>query len=128
MADFYEENEKSVGQIQIADEVIAIIAGTAASEVEGVETVPKLSDGSFGGIFGKKNNPSKGIKVSVEDGTAVIDADLAVLYGVRITEAAREVQEKIKNAVENMTGLSVMAVNVNISAVITKAKAEKEEE
>ena len=99
MADFYEENEKSVGQIQIADEVIAIIAGTAASEVEGVETVPKLSDGSFGGIFGKKNNPSKGIKVSVEDGTAVIDADLAVLYGVRITEAAREVQEKIKNAV-----------------------------
>ena len=42
MADFYEENEKSVGQIQIADEVIAIIAGTAASEVEGVETVPKL--------------------------------------------------------------------------------------
>ena len=64
MADFYEENEKSVGQIQIADEVIAIIAGTAASEVEGIETLPKLSDGSFGGIFGKKNNPAKGIKVN----------------------------------------------------------------
>ena len=128
MAEFYEENEKSAGQIQIADEVIAIIAGTAASEVEGVETVPKISDSSFGGIFGKKNNPSKGIKVSVEEGTAVIDAELAVVYGVKITDAARQVQEKVKSAVENMTGLSVMAVNVNISAVIGKARPEKEAE
>lgn len=128
MAEFYEENEKSAGQIQIADEVIAIIAGTAASEVEGVEAAPKIADGSFGGIFSKKNNPSKGIKVSVEDGTAVIEAEIAVLYGVKITEAAKQVQEKIKSAVENMTGLSVMAVNVSVSAVINKAKAEKEEE
>ena len=51
MAEFYEENEKSAGQVQIADEVIAIIAGTAATEVEGVETAPRMSDGSFGGIF-----------------------------------------------------------------------------
>lgn len=128
MAEFYEENEKSAGQVQIADEVIAIIAGTAATEVEGVEMAPRMSDGSFGGIFGKKNNPAKGIKVSVEDGTAVIEAEIAVMYGVRIIDAAKQVQEKIKSAVENMTGLSVMAVNVNVSAIITKTKAEKEEE
>ena len=50
------------------------------------------------------------------------------MYGVRIIDAAKQVQKKIKSAVENMTGLSVMAVNVNVSAIITKTKAEKEEE
>ncbi len=128
MAEFYEENEKSVGQIQIADEVIAIIAGTAASEVEGVVAGSGSSEGSFGGLFGKKNNPSKGIKVSVEEGTAVIDVELAVIYGYKITEAAQQVQEKVKSAVENMTGLSVMSVNVNVSTIINKPKTEKEDE
>ena len=128
MAEFYEENEKSVGQIQIADEVIAIIAGTAASEVEGIVTGTAASDSSFGSLFGKKNNPSKGIKVNVEDGTAVIDVELSVIYGYKITDTARQVQEKVKSAVENMTGLSVMAVNVNVSTIINKPKVEKEEE
>ena len=121
MSEYIEE--RATGQIQIADEVIAIIAGTAAGEVEGVVT--GKSEGSFLG-FGKKPNPSKGIKVSVEDGTAIIDADIAVMYGIKITEAAKQVQEKIKTAVENMTGLEVIAVNVEVGAVVTKTKTEEE--
>ncbi len=127
MEEFYDDNEKTSGQIQIADEVIAIIAGTAAYEVEGVVTASKISDSSFGGIF-KKSNPSKGIKVNVDDRTVVIDAEIAVYYGINITETARRVQENIKSAVESMTGLSVIAVNVNISAVVSKEKTDKESE
>ncbi|MCI1931685.1 MAG: Asp23/Gls24 family envelope stress response protein [Clostridia bacterium] len=125
MSDYIEDNDKNVGQIQIADEVIAIIAGTAASEVEGVEPVGGMASG---GIFSKKNL-AKGIKVKVEEGTATIEAEIAVIYGIKITEAAELVQEKIKNAVENMTGLAVDTVNVNVSSIIVnKLKSDKETE
>lgn len=115
------------GQIQIADEVIAIIAGAAAAEVEGVMAVAGATVESIAGLFGKKNL-AKGVRVDVEDGEAGIEIEIAVKYGIRLRAAAEEVQNKVKTAVETMTGLKVSAVDVNISAVVMeKIKKEKEE-
>lgn len=123
-----EYTENKVGQIQIADEVIAIIAATAAGEVEGVVTSATVSNESFVGRFGKKNL-AKGVKVSIEEGEATIEISIAVKMGIHILQAAKEVQTKVKDAVETMTGLHVSTVNVNIDAVLVeKVRHTKEEE
>lgn len=113
------------GQIQIADEVIAIIAGAAAAEVEGVMAVAGATVESIASLFGKKNI-AKGVKVNIEDGEASIAIEIAVKYGTRLRAAAVEVQSKVKNAVETMTGLTVNSVDVNISSVVME-KFKKEE-
>ncbi len=102
------------GQIQISDEVIAIIAGTAAAEVEGV--ILNAGSGAVKGLFGKKNQ-SKGVKVTVEEQNALVELEIAVKFGVNIKNACEEVQQKVKNAVETMTGLEVTGVNVVVSEV-----------
>lgn len=126
MSENYENNKVSFGQIQIADEVIAIIAGTAALEVEGVLT-PTDTASSFVEFFGKKNQ-SRGVKVSVDEGEAVVELDIIVEFGVKIHETAAEVQMKVKNAIETMTGLSVVCVNVNVSGVVMNQPKHKDEE
>ena len=126
MSEYNEEN-KSIGQIQIADEVIAIIAGTAACEIEGVYMAGHYTD-SLVSLFGKKNL-AKGVKVEVEDGLTTLELEIAVEYGVNIKKTAEDVQLKVKNAVETMTGLSVSAVNVDVAAIASeKAKAKEEAE
>ena len=89
------------GQLKIADEVIAIIAGLAISDQKGIEKTAK-------------KNKNKGITIRMEEGQVVCEADLSILQGTKIPELAAEVQEKIKTAVETMTGLAVKQVNVNI--------------
>lgn len=112
--------------IQIADDVVSIIAGKAASEVSGVYG---MSGGFAGGItevFGKKNF-SKGIKVDVNEQKVKIDANIIVEYGARIPDVAFEIQNRVKKAVESMTGLKVLEVNVHVQGVNTDvAKPEKE--
>ena len=126
MSQYIDEN-KSIGQVQIADEVIAIIAGTGACEVKGVYMAGGATD-SIVSFFGKKNL-AKGVKVEVEDGLTTLELEIAVEYGINIKKTAEEVQLKVKNAVETMTGLSVAAVNVNVAAIATeKAKAKEEAE
>lgn len=115
----------AVGQIQIADEVIAIIAATAAQEVEGVVAT---QGGAISEFFGKKNNQSKGIKVTTEGDEAKLEVEVAVKYGTKLQQAALDIQEKVKNAVETMTGLSVTAVDVHIVSVVTEKKAKNEPE
>ena len=117
-----EYNENKNGQIKIADEVIAIIAATAAAEIEGV-----VAAGSKTAEFFGKKNLAKGVKVSVEEGEAIIDVEIAVKFGVKLNEAARNVQVKVKNAVETMTGLDVSTVNVTIAAVIVEKEKDKDE-
>lgn len=97
-------NEKSpqqAGQLKIADDVVAMIAGLAISDQEGIEK-------------SAKKNKTKGVSIQMEDGLVVCNVELAMSYGAKIPELATAVQQKIKTAVENMTGLSVKAVNVNI--------------
>lgn len=116
------------GQIKIADEVVGIIAGIAATEVKGVAGMSGGIAGGIAQILGRKNL-SKGVKVEVGDREAAIDLYIIVEYGAKIPEVAWEVQESVKNAVETMTGLNVVEVNINIQGVNTeKEKEQKEEE
>ncbi|QNB45532.1 Asp23/Gls24 family envelope stress response protein [Thermanaerosceptrum fracticalcis] len=105
-----------VGSIKIADEVVAIIAGLAATEVKGVAG---MSGGIVGGIaelVGKKN-PSKGVKVEVGEKEAAVDLFVIVEFGVRIPEVAHEIQRNVKKSIESMTGLSVVEINVHVQGV-----------
>ncbi len=112
--------------IKIADDVISIIAGKAASEVTGVYSMAGGFAGGFTEVFGKKNF-SKGIKIDVQDGVAKIDVNIIVEYGVRIPDVAFEIQNRVKKAVESMTGLKVSEVNVHVQGVNTDSQNKKEE-
>ena len=112
-------NEENNNKIKIADEVIAVIAGKAVSDFQGVY---EMSGGFAGGItevLSGKKNFSKGIKVVVTEKEAKIDVNIIVEYGVRIPEIAYEIQTKVKKAVEAMTGLKVTEVNVHVQGVNT---------
>ncbi len=113
------EEKEANGQIQISDEVISIIAGTAAAETEGVSLPSSASVSSVKGFFGKKNQ-SKGVKVTVEENTALIEIEVVVKFGINIKNACEEVQQKVKNAVETMTGLTVSGVNINVTAIMVE--------
>lgn len=107
--------------IKIADDVIAVIAGVAVSKVPGVA---QMSGGFAGGIsevLSGKKNLSKGIKVESGEKDTKIDVNIIVEYGARIPDVAFEIQNKVKNAVESMTGLKVVEVNVHIQGVSTEA-------
>ena len=115
--------------IQISSDVVAVIAGVAVSEVQGVSG---MSGGFAGGItevLSGKKNLAKGIKVDIEEDTAKIDVNIIVEYGSRIPDVAFEIQNRVKKSVENMTGLKVEEVNVHVQGVNTDAVMnEKEEE
>ena len=127
-----EENIQEIselGSVRIADEVVAIIAGLASTEVEGVAGMSGGFAGGIAEILGRKNL-SKGVKVKIEENETFIDIYVIADYGTRIHEVAKEVQEKTKSAVENMTGLDVTYVNVHIQGVKFKEEqiVEKEED
>lgn len=105
-----------LGIIHIADEVVSIIAGLAATEVEGVAGMSGGIAGGIAEILGRKNF-SKGVKVEVGEKEAAIDLYIIVKYGVRIPDIALNVQEAVKAAIENMTGLSTVEVNVHVQGV-----------
>ena len=100
-----------IGEVQIADEVVAIIAGLAATEVDGVA--------SMAGNVSKlgMKNLSKGVKVTVLEGVVTVDLNLNIEYGKNILETSKKVQEKVKSSIENMTGLEVADVNIHIASV-----------
>ena len=105
-----------LGAVRIADEVVSIIAGLAATEISGVAS---MSGGIVGGLaeaLGRKNL-SKGVKVDVGEEEAAVDLSLIVGYGSRIPDVAWAVQENVKKAVESMTGLKVVRVNVHVQGV-----------
>ena len=116
--------------IKIADDVISVIAGVAVSEVPGVA---QMSGGFAGGIsevLSGKKNLAKGIKVDSGEKETKIDVNIIVEYGVRIPDVAFEIQNRVKKAVETMTGLSVSSVNIHIQGIniAEKRKDEKNEE
>lgn len=122
IADF---EKTELGRIEIAPEVIEVITGLAAAEVEGVA---HMSGGFVGDIaerLGRKNL-AKGVKVEVGKKEAAVDVYIIVKYGYKIPEVARNIQENVQNAIENMTGLKVIEVNVHI--VDVEFRAEKKVE
>ena len=111
--------ENTENGIKIADDVVAVIAGIAVSEVKGVSG---MSGGFAGGItevFSGKKNLAKGIKVEMDDKDTKIDVNIIVEYGTIIPDVAFEIQNRVKKSVETMTGLKVVAVNVHVQGVKT---------
>ena len=107
--------------IKISNDVIAVIAGVAASEVPGVAAMAGgLTGGLTEALKGKKNL-AKGIKVEATETTAKIDVNIIVEYGSRIPDVAFEIQNRVKKSVENMTGLKVTEVNVHVQGVNTES-------
>lgn len=112
----------NMGQVQIADEVVAIIAGLAATEVEGVVSMAGNITNELVSKLGKKSL-SKGIRVKVEDGIVNVNVALNIAYGYSVPKTCKKVQEKVKAAIENMTGLEVEKVDIQIANVsISKEK------
>ena len=109
------EKEK-IGEVQIADEVVAIIAGLAATEVEGVDSMAGNITNELVGKLGMKNL-SKGVKVDVTEEHVSVDLSLNIRYGYNIPSVSEQAQEKVSTAIENMTGLTVLDVNVKIAGV-----------
>lgn len=116
-----EEEMTEESGIKIADDVVAVIAGKAASEVTGVYSMAGGFAGGITEVFGKKNF-SKGIKVDVQEEDVKIDVNIIVEYGVRIPDVAFEIQNRVKKAVESMTGLNVLEVNVHVQGVNTETQ------
>lgn len=107
---------EGTGSIKITDEVVAIIAGLAATEVPGVAGMGGGIAGGIAEILGRKNL-SRGVKVEVGEKQAAIDLFIIVEYGSRIPDIAWEIQDKVKKAVETMTGLNVIEVNIHVQGV-----------
>ena len=114
-------------EIKIADDVIATIAGIAASEVPGVYSMSGGFAGGIAEVLKGKKNLSKGIKVEVGEKECKIDVNIIVDYGTRIPDVAFEIQTRVKKSVESMTGLKVLEVNVHVQGVhATTSKEEPE--
>ncbi len=109
-------DNQSVGKVQIADEVVAIIAGLAATEVKGVAAMAGNITNELVGKLGMKNL-SKGVKIDVLDEVVSVDMDLILQYGYNIPDTCKKVQDRVKTAIENMTGLQVSDVNISIASV-----------
>ncbi|MFB5759524.1 Asp23/Gls24 family envelope stress response protein [Paenibacillus medicaginis] len=105
-----------IGEIQIAPEVIEVIAGLATVEVKGVAGMSGGFAGGFAELLGRKNL-SKGVKVEVGQREAAVDVSVIIEYGNRLPEVASLIQHNVKRSIENMTGLSVVEVNVHIHDV-----------
>ncbi|HIX16112.1 MAG TPA: Asp23/Gls24 family envelope stress response protein [Candidatus Hungatella pullicola] len=110
----YEKDK--IGEVQIADEVVAIIAGLAATEVEGVDSMAGHITNELVGKLGMKNL-SKGVKVDVTEEHVSVALSLYIKYGYSIPSVCEKVQEKVQSAIENMTGLIVLDVNIKIAGM-----------
>ena len=115
----YDDN--TVGTVQIADEVVAIIAGLAATEVDGVASMGGNITNELVGKLGMKSL-SKGVKVEVTEEHVSVNMALNLKYGYSIPDVCEKVQEKVKSAIENMTGLTVLDVNIKIAGVSMEEK------
>ena len=107
--------------VKISNDVVAVIAGVAVSEVSGVASMQSGFAGGISEVLSGKKNRTKGIKVEVEGNIAKIDVNIIVEYGTHIPDVAFEIQNRVKKSVESMTGLNVEEVNVHVQGVNTKS-------
>jgi uncharacterized alkaline shock family protein YloU len=122
-------SEKELGSIRIADHVVAVIAGLTAAQVPGISSMSAgITEGWAKRVSGK--NLAKGVDVEVGEQETAVDLRVIVDYGVKIHEVCQQLQDEVKQAVENMTGLTVVEVNVKVEGVDIKEdkKTSAEEE
>ena len=110
------KTDENLGEVKIADEVVAIIAGLAAMEVEGVASMAGNATRELISKLGMKSL-SKGVKVDVLEGIVTVSLALNLKYGYQIKDITSQVQEKVSAAIENMTGLVVLDVNIRVAGV-----------
>ena len=123
------EEENNDAGVEISEDVVAVIAGVAVSDVQGVAGMAKGFAGGITEALSGKKNLAKGIKVEVAGKETKIDVNIIVEYGSRIPDVAFEIQSRIKKSVKEMTGLDVVAVNVHVQGVQTpQEKISKVEE
>ena len=103
--------------INISEDVITTISGIAVSDISGVAEMAGGIAGGISEVLSGKKNPSKGIKADIDGKNVKIDVNIIVNYGVRIPDVAFDIQNKVKNSVETMTGLKVEEVNVHVQGV-----------
>lgn len=120
------KDTEAAGIVKISDEVVSIIAALAADEIEGI--TPGLAGSGITQILGNKKNISKGVKVSVNEGTATIDLYVIVDYGIQIPEVCEKVQHNVMKTVETITGLKVSAVNVYVQNIVVQKNKNEEQE
>lgn len=108
--------DKGIGNVQVADEVVCIVAGLAATEVEGVECMSGNITNELVSKLGMKTL-SKGVRVEITEKTAKVYIAVILKYGYSIPEVSAKVQERISGAIETMTGLTVAEVNVKIAGI-----------
>ena len=126
-----EENEITSSDnsgIKISNDVVASIAGVAVSEVPGVAEMAGGFAGGITEVLSGKKNLSKGIKVDVVEKQVKVDVNIIVEYGVRIPDVAFEIQNRVKKAVEAMTGLKVLSVNVHVQGISTTEEKQEQTE
>lgn len=118
------------GSLKISEEVISTIAGMAASEINGVAGLSLRPNPDLKGIFHSRHtqkNVSKAIRLEVKEGDATIDVFVNLYMGTKIPEVASEIQSRVKDAVQNMTGITVSKVNVHVAGVVFTHDTEPED-
>lgn len=110
-------NVEIASNLTISEEVISIIAGLAAAEVEGVSGMTLGFVDGINQMLGNNKKYTKGVKIELDGNDVTIDLYVIVKYGVKIPDVAFSIQNSVKNSVESMTGLNVKAVNINVQGV-----------
>ncbi len=112
----YVVDKKGIGEVKIASDVVAVIASLAANEVDGVHSMAGNLTNELIGKLGMRNL-SKGVKVVMEESDVRVDMALNIKYGYSIPKVSKQVQEKVEQQIENMTGLMVTEVNIRVAGV-----------
>ncbi len=121
------KNPENANNVKISDDVVQIIAGIAAGEVDGVQGMGTSLTSGIAELLGGKKPISRGVKVDIREDSVTMDMHIIVRYGVRIPDIAWQVQEKVKEAVETMTGLQVLKVNIHIDGISMEKETQSEE-
>ncbi|WP_216829442.1 Asp23/Gls24 family envelope stress response protein [Alkalihalobacterium elongatum] len=121
-----EEQKNDLGKVEISPEVIEVIAGIAASEVDGVATMRGNFATGVAERLGRKNH-GKGVKVELKEDGIVVDVSVVIIYGVSIPDVAKKIQSNVKQALQTMTGIDLEAVNVHVVGVQFESQTEPQE-
>jgi len=123
------DGAENLGSVNISDDVISVVVGMTLSEIKGI--CPSGSNfGNIAEMFSGKRNMGKGVKVEVDGESVSMDLHIIVEYGIKIPDVAWEAQEKVKEAVESITGLKVDKINIHVEgvSVVKEQKQEKKVE
>ncbi|AWK52391.1 MAG TPA: Asp23/Gls24 family envelope stress response protein [Clostridium sp.] len=118
--------EENIGVVKISDEVVSVIAGIAAQEIDGILDGQMGVASNLTNIFKGKKSTAKASKVTLEEDKAIIDMNVSVEYGMKIMDVVAQVQDNVKKTVEAMTGLYVEAVNIYVQNIYLPKKEESE--